>query len=207
MSSLLAVPNDRARADLVTFLQRASRFGDGSVRLAAHGEVATVAVPVTVSSGLLDLGATILGVRAIRLERAADFDAVVSAAAVVEAVEAGAEIEVPAAGTMPAWASVSPPRAGWQFVGEVPADAARIGAVEAATRVERELPQSPGEAVVRRVRRAVWAERLDAGRLSLGACVALDGLGFLAPTVTTVRVTASGGWTRSATALGDVLER
>lgn len=207
MSSLLAVHDDRARADVTTLLQRAARFGDGSVRLTAHERIVAIMVPVTVSSGLLDLGPTILGMRALRMREPAAFDAVVPAAAVIEAFEAGADLDVPQAGTMPAWASVSPPRGGWRALAEVQADATRVGAADAATRVERELPASPGEAVVRRVRRAVWSEQLPGEPLTLGACVALDGLGFLGAGVDVVRVTGAGGWTRASTALGDVLER
>lgn len=206
MTSLLTATS-RTRHDLSTMLKRASRFGDSSVRLTAHGDLAVVTVPITVSSGLLDLGPTILGVRVSRMSTSADFDAVVPAAALIDALAEDADLDVPESRTMPAWASVTPPRSGWQPVDEVPADAVRLGALTAAERMQRELPNSPGEAVVRRVQRAVWGGTLDGYQLSLGACVALDGLGFLPAAADVVRVTTAGGWTRASTARGDVLER
>ncbi|MFC7430599.1 MULTISPECIES: hypothetical protein [unclassified Agrococcus] len=204
MGSLLAV-DDRARADVRTLLGRAGRFGETSVRLTAHGDVVMVTVPLTVSSGLLDAGPTILGVRVVRMRSAAAFDAVVPAEAVMDALAEGADLDVPEAATLPAWASLSAPRAGWRALGEVSADDVRLGASAAAARVERELPASPGDAVVRRVRRAVWSQGLDGHPLTLGHCAALEGLGFLGADA--VQVTGVGAWMRASTRLGDVLAR
>lgn len=204
MPSLLAV-DDRARADVRTLLGRAARFGESSVRLTAHGDVVLVTVPLTVSSGLLDAGPTILGMRAVRMRAAAEFDAVVPADAVMEALGEGADLDVPDAATLPAWASLSAPRTGWQSLGDVAADDVRLGASAAAARVERELPASPGDAVVRRVRRAVWSQGLEGHPLTFGHCAALDGLGFLG--TDRVAVTGVGAWTRASTRLGDVLVR
>ncbi|GAA2172747.1 hypothetical protein GCM10009846_11910 [Agrococcus versicolor] len=204
MPSLLVL-DDRARADVRTLLGRAGRFGETSVRLTAHGDLVLVTVPLTVSSGLLDAGPTILGVRVVRMREAAEFDAVVPADAVMEALGDGADLDVPAAATLPAWASISAPRQGWRPLGEVSADDVRLGASAAAARIERELPASPGDAVVRRVRRAVWGQGLDGEQLTLGHCAALDGLGFLG--ADPVEVSGVGAWTRASTRLGDVLAR
>ena len=172
----------------------------------SHGGVAVVTVPVTASAGIMDLGSTILGIRVVRLVESADFDAVSPIAATVEALQAGADLEIPNAGALPAWASVSPPRGGWEPVGAAGADVVRAAAATTQKEVARLLPESPGEALIRRIRREVWSDPVHAlPQLTRGAAVALDGLGFLGDD--DVRVTVAGPWVRASTRLGDVLEK
>lgn len=206
MSSVCTFAEERSRADLVTLLRRAQTFGDQGVRFTSHGEIAVVTVPVTASAGLMDLGSTILGIRAFRLAEPATFDAVSPISASVEALEAGADLEIPAAGALPAWASISPPRTGWEAVDTVTPDVLRAAAETTQKEVARLLPESPGEALIRRIRREVWSDPVHAmPRVSRGVAVALDGLGFLGRDA--VRVTSVGPWTRASTRLGDVLEK
>ena len=198
--------DDRTRSDLLTFLQRAATFGDQGVRFSAQGDIAIVAVPITASAGILDSGATILGIRVLRLAHPARFDAVTPIAASVDALQAGADLEIPAAGTLPAWASVTPPRSGWEGIGDIGAEVVRAAAETTQKEVARLLPDSPGEALIRRVRREVWADPVHAmPDLTRGSAVALDGLGFLAGDA--VRLTRTGPWVRASTRLGDVLEK
>lgn len=206
MSNVCTFADERTRDDLVTFLQRAQAFGDQGVRFTAHGEVAVVTVPVTASAGLMDLGSTILGVRVVRLGAQAEFDAVTPIGASVEALRAGADLEIPDAGTLPAWASVSPPRGGWERVDSVGSEVLLAAAETTQKEVARLLPESPGEALIRRIRREVWSDPVHAmPQLTRGVAVALDGLGFLSKD--DVRVTVAGPWTRASTRLGDVLEK
>ena len=207
MTSSVCIPADeQTRDDLVTFLRRAMTFGDQGVRFVSHGQIASVTVPVTASAGILDLGATILGMRVIRLGAAARFDAVTPIAASADALADGADLEIPAAGALPAWASVTAPRTGWEPVGEVEADVVRAAAETTQQEVARLLPESPGEAIIRRVRREVWADPVHAlPQLTRGSAVALHGLGFLGADA--VRVTTAGPWVRASTRLGDVLEK
>lgn len=203
----MCIPADeQTRDDLVTFLRRAMTFGDQGVRFASHGQIASVTVPVTASAGILDVGATILGMRVIRLAAAGQFDAVTPIGASADALADGADLQIPAAGALPAWASVSPPRVGWESAGEVDADVVRAAAETTQQEVARLLPESAGEAIIRRVRREVWADPVHAmPLLTRGAAVALHGLGFLGPDP--VRVTTAGPWVRASTRLGDVLAK
>lgn len=204
MAALLHL-GDRERSDLATLVGRGARFGDGAIRLTASNDVLMVTVPLTASSGLFDLGPTILGMRASRMQQAAEFDTVVAADALGDALRSDAAIEVTNAVSMPAWASWTPPRDGWRLVALADAAAVRVGATAAAARIARELPEAAGEAVIRRVRRSVWSSELELYPCSLGVCVALEGLGFLGDEP--VRLTTAGGWIRASTRLGDVLHR
>lgn len=187
-------------------LQRALQFSDQGVRFVSHEGVVLVTVPITATSGLLDMGSTILGMRAMRLGVEAQFDAVVPIAASVEALGDGADLEIPSALNVPAWAAITPPRSGWQHVGDAEADVVRAAAETTQKEVARLLPDSAGEAIIRRVRREVWADPVHAmPDLTRGAAVALDGLGFLGSDP--VRVTSAGPWVRASTKLGDVLEK
>lgn len=206
MTGVLTLPNDRARADLVTFLRRTLQFADQGVRFRSHGELVLVTVPITASAGLLDIGSTILGMRAMRLAAPAEFDAVVPVTASIAALDEGADLEIPSATNVPAWAAITPPKSGWAHVGDVDAPVVKAAAETTQSEVNRLLPTSAGEAVVRRVRREVWADPVHAmPDLTRGSAVALDGLGFLS--AETVRVTATGPWTRASTPLGEVLEK
>ncbi len=214
MSGRLSFATSHARDDFLALLRCAAVFGDGGVRLTAHDALLVVTVPVTASAGLLDVGPTILGIRVQRLAEVGRFDAVVPIDAILRSKDAD-EFEVPDAGTMPAWAAQTPPRAGWAPAGDVSASLVRETAENAAVEFAASLPTSAGEAVVRRTRRAVWGRRVSAGTMSVGSCVAMQSLGFLGDTVqraglarpTFVRVTTAKGWSRASTALGDVFER
>lgn len=206
MTNVLTMPDDNARADLVTFLKRALQFSDQGVRFRSQAGLALVSVPVTASSGLMDVGSTILGMRVMRLSTEAEFDSVVTVAASISALEDGADLELSSGVNVPAWAAITPPRSGWQHVGDAEADVLRAAAETTQKEVARLLPDSAGEAIIRRVRREVWADPVHAmPDMTRGAAVALDGLGFLGSDP--VRVTAAGPWVRASTKLGDVLEK
>lgn len=204
MHAILAL-EPQARADLILLLERATVFGDGTVRLLADGDVALLTTPLTAASGLLDSGPTVLVARASRMREPARFDGVVALAALRDALREGADVEVPDAVARPPWAAVSPPRGGWTHAGDVPAETVRALAAQAAADVEAALPRSPGEAVRRRAERAVWARIVDPSGLTAGQAAALVAMRFLGDGP--VRVTESGGWTRAAGRAGEVLAR
>jgi hypothetical protein len=197
--------DERARADLVLLLDRAAVFGDGTVRLAADGEVALLTTPMTASSGLLDTGPTVLVARASRMREPARFDGVVALPALRDALREGADVEIPDAVGRPAWAAVSPPRGGWAHTGDVDPAVVRELATQAASDVEAALPASPGEPVRRRAERAVWARAVHPSGLTAGQAAALVAMRFLGDAP--VRVTEAGGWVRASGRAGEVLAR
>lgn len=204
MHSILSL-DDRARSDLVTLLDRAAVFGDGTVRLAADGDVVLLTTPMTASAGLLDTGPTVLVARASRMREPARFDGVVALPALRDALKDGADIEVPDALARPGWAAVSAPRGGWSHTGDVDPARVRELATQAAADIEAALPASPGEPVRRRAERAAWARSVDSSGLTAGQAAALVAMRFLGDAP--VRVTASTGWMRASGRAGEVLAR
>ena len=207
--------------DLQTFLARAQRVEDGSVRLIAGSGVLAVYAAVLYPVGLLDETPTVLGLRTFALSSRGDFDAVVPIRSLLLRVERAQELAVaaiadgreePAAVGLPmevhtaTWAAISPPRGGWRAVpGPDTAmleQVARAGIAE----VAEVVPEAVGESIVRRVRGEVWGREIDgAEHIPAGAGFAAVSLGFLGDDEVTSYET--GPWTRLTTRRGHVLVR
>lgn len=195
--------------DLQVFLSRAARVEEGSVRLIAGSGVLAVYCSVFAPAGLLDESATILGLRTVALGEPVTFDAVVPVRSLLQRIErAQAEqattIGLPMEVSTATWAAISPPRGGWQQIGDVaPAlldSAARVGIRDVAAAV----PDGVGEQIVRRVRTEVWGRPTPgAEHIPAGSAFAAFALGFIGEDP--VRVYESGPWTRLSTQRGHVL--
>jgi hypothetical protein len=195
--------------DLHVFLSRATRVEDGSVRLIAGSGVLAVYCSVFTPAGILDESATVLGLRTVALSEPATFDAVVPLRSLLQRIERAqgegtAHVGLPMEVNTATWAAISPPRGGWQAVGEVaPAlldAAARSGIRDVAAAV----PDGAGEQIVRKVRAEVWGRPVPgAEHLPSGAAFAAFALGFLGEDP--VRVYDTGPWTRLTTHRGHVL--
>ncbi len=195
--------------DLQVYLARAARVEEGSVRLIAGSGVLAVYCSVFAPAGLLDESATILGLRTLALTEAATFDAVVPVRSLLQRVERAqgegtTKIGLPMEVNTTTWAAISPPRGGWQLLGEVPTavleESARAGIQDVAAAV----PDGVGEQIVRRVRSDVWGRPIvGAEHIPSGAAFAAFALGFLGEDA--VRVYETGPWTRLSTQRGHVL--
>jgi hypothetical protein len=207
--STFILPDAPSLDDLHVFLSRAARVEEGSVRLIAGSGVLAVYSSVFTPAGILDESATVLGLRTLALTEPAAFDAVVPVRSLIQRVErAQAEgataIGLPMEVNTATWAAISPPRGGWQAMGEVaPAlldAAARVGIREVASAV----PDGAGEQIVRKVRSDVWGKPIPgAEHIPSGAAFAAFALGFLGEDA--VRVYETGPWTRLSTQRGHVL--
>ena len=104
-----------------------------------------------------------------------------------------------------AWAGVLPPVSGWQPAGVVDGPSRVAVANQGLERVADALPDSPGEAVVRKVRESVWGAEIAPG-VPAAAAFAAEVMGFLLdePRVPLAR---SMTWTRLDTSRGQVLVR
>lgn len=195
--------------DLQVFLSRAARVEEGSVRLIAGSGVLAVYCSVFAPAGLLDESATILGLRTLALTETANFDAVVPVRSLIQRLErAQAEgsttIGLPMEVNTATWAAITPPRGGWQQLGEVAPtlldQSARAGIRDVAAAV----PDGVGEQIVRRVRNEVWGRPIiGAEHIPSGAAFAAFALGFLGDDQ--VRIYETGPWTRLSTQRGHVL--
>lgn len=204
------------RDDLRVFLERLQRSGEPEVRLVARDGVLAVFGCTNPPSGLTDPGPVVLGMRAFALRPTADgepprdsLDVTVEGRALLDRLARlhpmGLELEIPPMTVAVAWAGVLPPRGGWEPGGTIDLESLREVAREGIARVAAALPQDPGDAVVRRVRREVWGTEIAPG-LPAAAAFAAEMLGFLrgAGPATLAR---SRAWRRLSTEAGHVLVR
>ncbi len=218
MVQRLTLADSLSLGDLHTYLQRAGRVEDGSVRLIAGSGILAVYTAILYPRGILDESPTVLGLRTFELVDTEDFDAVVPMRSFVERiVRARAELgeddesrpvsmsRPPEVNTV-TWAGISPPRGGWRPLGETDAatleSAARAGIAE----VAEAIPAGTGEQLVQRVRSEVWGRGVPGLEyVPTGAAFAVYSLGFLGDDP--VRLFETGPWTRLSSRRGHVLVR
>lgn len=207
MPERLLFPDSHAAADALTFAGRAARLGDGGVRLSAEGGLLVMTAAPLAPRGLFDATPTVLGMRVLPVDRELVCDVVVEASDLSAATDDHSAVVLPETGLAPAWAGVSPPREGWSDAGAISASVLAARAQRGIAAVAEEIPENPGEDVVRMVRASVWGAPDDAlGDLPLGAAFAAFGLGFIVGEED-ARVRTAGAWTRLTLARGHVLVR
>ncbi|HEY8589396.1 MAG TPA: hypothetical protein VIL55_07585, partial [Naasia sp.] len=174
--------------DLVTYLGRAQRVEDGSVRLIAGSGILAAYTAILYPSGLLDSGPTVLGLRTFALRGAVEFDAVVPMRSLLERLERAREatpdgyvpVGVPTEVSTVTWAGISPPKGGWKLVGETSAGILEEAGRAGIAAVADALPDGTGEQIVRRVRGEIWARPIEGlEHVPAGVGFAGIGLGFL----------------------------
>lgn len=221
MSDSFSLVDRYAVGDMQTYLSRAGRVEDGSVRLIAAGGVLAAYTAIFYPRGILDESPTVLGLRTFALAGTSTFDAVVPARSLLErlaraetvAAEQGSGDTGPVTLSLPhqvstvTWAGISPPKGGW--VRQEPADAATLEGVARAgiDEVAAAVPSGVGEQIVQRVRTEVWGRPIDSlEHVPAGAAFAAFTLGFLS-TDEPVQLFETGPWTRLSTSRGHVLVR
>jgi hypothetical protein len=215
MSRTFTLPDSLSLSDLATYLGRAARVEDGSVRLIAGSGVLAVYVAVLYPSGLLDESPTVLGLRTFQLDDAPVFDAVVPVGSLTERLvrlqNDVVDPTAPVTATLPievntvTWAAISPPRGGWSPLPGAEEAQLRSAASAGIDEVAATVPTDAGEAVVHRVRSQVWSRPVDgAPHVPAGAAFAALSLGFLAEDEP-VSILETGPWTRLTTSRGHVL--
>ncbi|WP_431247330.1 hypothetical protein [Leifsonia xyli] len=219
MSQSFSLMDTLAAADLQTYLSRAARVEEGSVRLIAGSGVLAVYTAILYPRGLMDETPTVLGLRTFAIGGDAEFDVVVPIrslldrvarvreAAEAEPAEGPVEIRLPLEVSTVTWAGISPPRGGWQKVGET--DAAQLQSIAQAgiAEVAEAVPTGTGEQLVQRVRAEVWGRPIEGLEyVPTGAGFAAESLGFLGEGEP-VTIHETGPWTRLTTRRGHTLIR
>jgi hypothetical protein len=217
MSQAFTLQDSLALDDLSTYLSRAGRVEDGSVRLIAASGVLAVYVAVFYPSGLLDESPTVLGLRTFSLPEKEAFDAVVPVGSLLQRI-ANRRSEVtdaaaPVAVTLPmqvhtvSWAAISPPRGGWT---PLPGTSSRMLDEVARAGIDAvagAIPTGTGEQIVHRVRSEVWGQPIRGlEHVPAGAAFAALSLGFLSGDED-VQIFETGPWTRLTTKRGHVLAK
>jgi hypothetical protein len=208
MSPTFSLDDAHAVSDLQTYLGRAGRVENGSVRLVATAGVLAAYTAVLYPHGLLDQTPTVLGLRTFRTAADAEFDAVVPTRSLLDRLARAdpAEIRLPLEVSTVTWAGISPPRGGWQRVSTTDAALLKRVAAEGVEEVARAIPEGTGEQLVWRVRGSVWGAPIDElGDVAAGVAFAADSLGFLAEDDEEIAIFETGPWTRLSTRRGHVL--
>lgn len=216
MADAFTLPDRLALDDLSTYLGRAARIEDGSVRLIGGGGVLAVYVAVLYPSGLLDVSPTILGLRTFAIAEREEFDAVVPVASLLMRIEmaktqvtdasAAVTLSLPMRVNTVTWAAISPPRGGWSRLEPVSSDLLNRVGRSGIEEVAAAVPTGTGEQIVRRVRNEVWGRPIrGAETLPAGVGFASVTLGFLPPEIEQLAVFETGAWSRVSTKRGHVL--
>lgn len=196
------------REDLRTYVNRArSLDADGAIRLQSHGMALAAYVGVLPGHGLMTAGA-IIGLRVIALGEPADVDATVSLASVSErlARRGISAFSIPPSTVRVGWAALTPPRTGWERVGDLSVADLKTVATQGIAEITQGAPEGSGAHAVAAMRQRVWArDSQTTPPIPSGAAFAAYALGFLVPE--SAQVFAHGRWTRLSTATGHVLIR
>ncbi len=220
MNPSFSLTDALAVADLHTYLSRASRVEEGSVRLIAGAGVLAVYTAILYPRGLMDETPTVLGLRTFAVGGDAEFDAVVPIRSLLDRIarvretteaedapEGPVEIRLPLEVSTVTWAGISPPRGGWRSVGETEAAQLRTVAQAGIAEVAEAVPTGTGEQLVQRVRAEVWGRPIEGLEyVPAGAAFAAESLGFLGDDEP-VTIHETGTWTRLTTRRGHTLIR
>lgn len=207
MPPRLPLADPESAADALTFASRAATFANDGVRLQASGGVIVMTVAPLAPKGLGDATPTVLAMRTLAADPELVCDLVVEASALTAALGDARAIMLPEIALAPAWAGISPPRAGWEPRSPIDASALAAKAQGGMARVADAVPTDAGEDVVRGVRASVWGEPDDElGGLPLGVAFAALSMGFVSGGES-ARVYTSGPWTRVTLQRGHVLVR
>lgn len=218
MVERLTLADSLSLGDLHTYLQRAARVEDGSVRLIAGSGILAVYTAILYPRGILDESPTVLGLRTFALSDTEEFDSVVPMRSLVERiVRARGELgegdesrpismsRPPEVNTV-TWAGISPPRGGWRPLGEADPSVLEAAARAGIAEVAEAIPAGTGEQLVQRVRSEVWGRGVEGVEyLPTGAAFAAFSLGFLGEDP--VQLFETGPWTRLSSRRGHVLVR
>ena len=218
MAQQLTLADSLSLGDLHTYLQRAGRVEDGSVRLIAGSGILAVYTAILYPRGILDESPTVLGLRTFALADDEEFDSVVPLRSLVERIvrargEQGEDddsrpgsMSRPPEGNTVTWGGISPPRGGWRPLGTTDAATLEAAARAGIDEVAEAIPAGTGEQLVQRVRSEVWGRGVDGAEyIPTGAAFAAYSLGFLGDDE--VKLFETGPWTRLSSRRGHVLVR
>lgn len=209
---------DRATMlDLQAYLTRAKRLDpSGMVRVRAFGKVLACYVAPIFAGSLMEKGPTVLGLRTSELLEDAEVDSVTSITALLDRLAALAanpqtwrgKYQVVLPDTMRApWAGVSPPRSGWELVGEIEETLLTEIATAGIAEVADSLPESVGGPIAARIRGEIWGRAMQFdSTVPTGAAFAAAGLGFLTENEV-VPIYQTQGWIRLSPLNGHILSK
>lgn len=199
-------------SDLAAFLTRAKKMdSEGAVKLRCFGDVLAVYVSPIYSGSLMGDGPTVLGLRTLKLALPAELDGTFEISAILERIanltSGNLELAMPPSQVRVAWSGVTPPRQGWEAVGELEQSQLTEWAKSGIAEVAIALPESVGSSIAAKIRLQIWGTAVDS-ELGLpgAAAFAMAGLGFMQKGEK-IRVFASHNWLRLSSEHGHVLSK
>lgn len=206
MPPRLVFPDAEAAADALTFAGRSAALdSDAAVSLQARSGVLAMTTAVLAPRGLLDAMPTVLAMRVLPVDPELECDLAVTAGALVAA--GAGEVALPETAVRPAWTGMSPPRGSWTAAGTLTSAQLAARAQWGMAAVAHDLPQDPGEDIVRSVRARIWGQvDDDLGGLVRGVAFAAVSMGFVHGEEQ-ARVVTAPGWTRITLRRGHILVR
>ncbi|WP_347351757.1 hypothetical protein [Intrasporangium sp.] len=211
MTTTIDFLDPRVRTDFGTFISRARPISiDGAVRIRTLGPMLVLTVAVLRHSGLPGEG-SVLGMRIMPVAGGDPVDTTVPIAAVADRLARrsgeGATFALPPTTLSTLWANDTPPRGGWERVGEIDCTDLDRVAKEGIAAVTHGAPEGSGALAVDELRRRVWGVPTDTvPPVPAGMAFAAYALGFTSPGEP-ASVTMHGQWTRLSTSRGHVLAR
>lgn len=211
MTAQLKLLDHATRDDLRVYLERLQRAAQAEVRVITRGSVLAVFGCTQAPAGLIDTVPVVLVLRSFALaeEPAENADLTVYGRGLLDRIARmgliGLTLDLPDAVVSAAWAGVLPPTGGWQPMVTIDAASLTTVAEQGIDRVAKALPDSPGDALVRKVRASVWGAQIAPG-VPAAAAFAAESMGFLRDE-TRVAVSKTLTWTRLTTSRGQVLVR
>jgi hypothetical protein len=209
MGPVLSFRDSRDTADLRQFVQRAHRLDkEGLIRLRGFGEVLAAYVAPIYSGNLLSTGPTVLGLRTMTLAQPVEVDTVTPLADLLELLNSDPlTVSIPLERARAAWTGITPPREGWERVGELEESVITEWAKAGIAEVAQALPGSVGSAIAAKVRLEIWGRAVDLELgIPAGSAFAAAGLGFLTRDEI-VGVYQTNGWVRLSSRFGHVLSK
>jgi hypothetical protein len=200
--------------DLQAYLTRAKRLDpEGLVRFRAYGKVLASYVAPIFAGSFMEAGPTILGLRTCELASESEIEALVPIGNILDRLAKLLAddpkryvLELPDS-QKAAWAGISPPRVGWELIGEIPEQELTDIAKEGIAEVADTLPESVGGPIAAKIRGEIWGRQMKFGsRVPTGAAFVAAGLGFLTEEEL-VQVYLTQGWVRLSSEHGHVLAK
>jgi hypothetical protein len=204
VSTRLILADAETAQDVLTFAARAERIGADGVRIKADAGILLLSAAALTPQSLMDQTPTVLALRVLRADPELQCDLVVKE---LSATDDPVALELPETAIAPAWAAISPPRAGWVGAGELSSTKVAERARWGISAVAHAIAPGTGEAAVTSLRAEIWgAPDADLNDLPRGIAFAAESFGYLG-SEEQAKVSTNARWTRITFRRGHILCR
>lgn len=223
MAEKFTLVDNGSLQDLRSFLVRSAKIELGAVHLLAVSHVLAATVAVLYPTSLFERKVpTVLALRTFALAEDALFDTMAKQRAILDRIaridpgedfaaeDTVSPIELPDEDVQISWQAHTPPRENWSHVATIDTDDLLQAAKAGEGEILEVIPDTLGEARVRKVRTTVWSRTIrnngpTVPPLLAGSAFGGYRLGFF-DKFPTVELYRSGNWLRLSTPFGHILQ-